>query len=137
MKRQILLFLLTFVIAQSAQAFMQQKNIPLTTALAKTQLKIVDIRREEEWQQTGIVEGSYTITFFNKNGEFNMNDFVKKLSKVVGKDETFAIICRTGHRTGIAVQYLHQAGYTNVINLKGGITEAVQNGVPLVKYNKR
>jgi len=25
---------------------------------------LVDIRREEEWQQTGIVEGSKTITFF-------------------------------------------------------------------------
>ena len=31
---------------------------------------IIDIRRVEEWQKTGIIDGAKTITAFKKNGHF-------------------------------------------------------------------
>ena len=39
------------------------------------------------------------------------------------KDEEIIIYCRSGNRSGMAQQFLQQAGFTNVRNLLGGMLE--------------
>ena len=97
-------------------------------------MKIIDIRTPGEWIETGIVEGSHTIMFFNEQGGFDVPKFLAELDKVVKKDEQFAIICRTGSRTYEVGKFLgHQAGY-NVINMAGGIEKMMTEGYKPTMY---
>ena len=97
---------------------------------------IIDIRRKEEWQQTGIVEGSKTITFFDNMGRINPN-FVPEFTALVKKDQPVALICRTGNRTQAASQAIaQQLGYKNVMNVTHGITGWIAEKRPVIKYQK-
>ena len=62
---------------------------------------VIDIRREEEWRETGIIKGSQTITAFTKNGKIHP-DFPKKFFDLIDDvDVPILLYCRTGNRTGI------------------------------------
>ncbi len=104
-------------------------NIEATPAFIKdTKLKIIDIRTQGEWIETGIVRGSYTITFFDERGNYNIESFLAKLNAVVNKDEKFALICRTGSRTGMISNFLGKKLNYHVVNLKGGIMKLFREG---------
>jgi rhodanese-related sulfurtransferase len=95
-------------------------------------VKIYDIRREEEWKQTGVIKGSRLLTLFNTKG---VNpDFMPTFTKEVLADEKVIFICRTGNRTQQAADLVtKQLGYSHVYNVKGGITEWIRNGHPVEK----
>ncbi len=94
-------------------------------------VKIIDIRTSPEWRETGIVKGSYPIVSFTQRG-FNPK-FLEELDKVIKKDETFALICRTGSRTAEVSKWLADKGY-NVIDLKGGLMHMIRMGYKPVRY---
>ena len=71
-------------------------NMELRQLLEKG-VPIIDIRRSEEWRQTGVVKGSHLITFFDRKGNYNINAWMAELSKIAGPDEPFILICRTGN----------------------------------------
>ncbi len=97
---------------------------------------VVDIRRPEEWQQTGIVKGSKTITFFDHTGRINPN-FLSEFTAIAKPDQPVALICRTGSRTQAASQAVaQQLGYKNVMNVTHGITGWIAERRPVVKYQK-
>ena len=102
--------------------------------LASEGVPIVDIRRTEEWQQTGVIKGSHLITFFDKKGHYNVPAWLDKLAPIAGKDQPFILICRTGNRTGTVSNFLDKKlGYTKVYNVKKGITDWIAKGKPVVK----
>ncbi len=110
-------------------------NAYLKELIAKG-VTVIDIRRQEEWQQTGIVEGSKTITFFDRTGRINPN-FVPEFTAIVKPDQPVALICRTGNRTQAASQAIaQQLGYKNVMNVSRGITGWIAEKRPVVKYQK-
>jgi rhodanese-related sulfurtransferase len=47
------------------------------------------------------------------------------------RDQPIVTICRSGNRSGVAVQLLQRAGFTDVRNLAGGIIVWSRNGLPL------
>jgi len=101
--------------------------------LIESGVKVIDIRRPEEWRETGVVEGSYLLTAFDDRGNF-MRNFPAELDRLVDKDETFVMICRTGSRTGYLARALaEQAGYENVVNVTDGITRWIADGGPVKK----
>lgn len=77
---------------------------------------LIDIRRPEEWKETGVAEDALMI---------DMTDpmFVAKVRQAQGDDRTkpLALICRTANRTRTVQQALAQLGYVNVINVEGGM----------------
>ena len=97
---------------------------------------IVDIRTPQEWRDTGILKGAIPIMFFDRNGKFDVNKFLKELNAKVDTKKPFAIICRTGHRTGMVSEFLSKELGYDVINLKGGMVYAQSKNLPIVKYNK-
>lgn len=114
--------------------FAQVKHIYMDrNFLANNNLKIIDIRTKPEWLETGIIKGSYTITFFDEKGSYNIPKFLHELNAVVDKDEPFVLICRTGSRTRPVSKFLDKNGY-KVINVLGGIVYAKSAGVKLVPY---
>lgn len=95
---------------------------------------VVDIRRQEEWQQTGIIKGSKTITFFDHTGRINPN-FVPEFRAIAKQDRPVILICRTGNRTQAASQAVaQQLGYKAVLNVTHGITGWIAEKRPVVKY---
>lgn len=107
--------------------FKNASNDELETLLAKG-TKIIDIRRPEEWKQTGVVKGSILLTAFDARNQI-VPDFEKALSETVSKDEPFILICRTGSRTSvIALPLAEELGYSQVINATKGITSWIKEG---------
>jgi rhodanese-related sulfurtransferase len=96
---------------------------------------VIDIRREEEWKETGILQGSNTITAFTKDGNIHP-DFPKKFFDLINDiDVPILLYCRTGNRTGILGQALiDQVGQTNVSHLSEGIVGWKKQGHPTVDY---
>jgi len=50
----------------------------------------------------------------------------------IPKDQTVVFYCRTGARSAQACMYMAQHGYSNTINLRGGIVYWAQHGLPIV-----
>ncbi len=117
--------------------FAEVKQEWATKDFLKNNIKIIDIRTPQEWKKTGIVKGSYTITFFDEQGNYNIDTFLHALNKVVKKDEQFALICRIGSRTGLLSDFLAKEFDYHVINLKGGITKLISDGYKTVQYKTK
>lgn len=95
---------------------------------------LIDVRTAPEWRQTGVVEGSHLITFFDEQGRFDLNTWLAKLAKVADKDKPFILICRSGNRTGRISRFLDEKlGYPQVINVKKGIRDWIKSGNPIAK----
>jgi len=125
--------LFTLLITMTAlMADLQQ--VWATPEFVQKDIKIIDIRTPNEWKETGIVKDSYTIMFFDEEGNFSVENFLKQLNMVVKKDESFALICRVGSRTGIISEFLSEKLGYKVINLKGGIMKIIQEGYKTVPY---
>ena len=101
-------------------------------ALLDKGVTLVDIRLPEEWQETGVVEGSKRLTLFEKNGTV-ASDFLANLQKVAPADKPIALICRTGSRTRAGAEMLTQVGYTQVYNVTHGITGWIRDDKPVVR----
>jgi rhodanese-related sulfurtransferase len=102
-------------------------------ALQAQGIPVYDVRRAEEWAQTGVIEGSHKLTFTDDKGRV-MPDFVEKFTKAVGKADPVILICRTGNRTDMLSRALaEQLGYTKIYNVKNGITRWIGEGLPVVK----
>lgn len=101
--------------------------------LENSDMKIVDIRTPMEWQQTGIVPGSSTVTFFDQMGNYDAESFLKTMDDLGGKDVEIGLICRTGARTSQVAGFMSQQGY-NVKNLAGGVMKLMGEGYQLATY---
>lgn len=97
-------------------------------------ITVIDIRREEEWRETGIIEGVTPITFFQKNGRLNPN-FLDSFNAVTSPDKPVALICRSGNRTQAASKAIaQQLGYKEVYNVTYGIKGWLKEKRPVVSY---
>lgn len=96
---------------------------------------LIDVRMPSEYAATGVVEGAKLITFLKEDGTMN-SDFVSEVSKSYSKDSKIAIMCRSGKRSLAAAKILEENGFTNIINLDGGMNELLNTGIKLIPYNK-
>jgi len=89
---------------------------------------VFDVRRPEEWRQTGVIEGSNRLTFVDKNGRLSP-DFFQVFSKSIHKDQPVILICLTGGRTrSLAAHLSKELGYTGIYNVKNGIASWIRAG---------
>jgi len=122
----------------SLSLFAEMTNVVVTPEFVNsTKMKIIDIRTPEEWRETGIVKGAYTLTFFNKNGDYDIYSFLNSLNKIVKKDERFALVCRTGSRTKMVSNFLGNKLNYHVVNLKGGLMKLLQDGYKTQPYTPK
>ena len=110
---------------------------PATIEFVKNpKMKIIDIRTEGEWIETGVIRNAILLTFFDKKGAVDIDFFLKKLNKVVNKDEQFAIICNTGSRTKLVSNFLGKKKDYKVVNLMGGMMKLFKDGFEPEYYAK-
>ena len=124
--------LLTVLSACSEPPYSNLNNTELDVML-KQNVPVYDIRRVDEWQQTGIIEGSKLLTFVDAGGRVKA-DFLDRFTAAIGQNEPVILICRTGNRTSTLARHLvEQMGYTQVFNVRNGITQWIRDARP-VKY---
>jgi rhodanese-related sulfurtransferase len=110
----------------SVSLFAELKNEYISQAFMKKNIPIVDIRTPGEWRETGLLKGAIPIMFFQPNGKYNVNAFLKELNAKVDTKKPFALICHTGNRTSIVAPWLSKELHYNVVNLKGGMEYATK-----------
>lgn len=127
----ILLFALTLG-GCAAPPYTNVDDGQLKTLLAQG-VPIYDIRRPEEWRQTGVVEGSRLLTFVDARGR-PLPDFLPRFTAEVGKNDPVILICRTGSRTDTLARHLvGRMGYTQVYNVRHGIARWIGGTHPVVR----
>lgn len=127
-KRTILLIAMAMCIAQasgcnsndviSVPALEFQKEIKTDS------VQLVDVRTPQEYAEGHII-GSININV-------QSDDFKQIAEKELSKDSTVLVYCRSGRRSLEAADILTRLGY-NVVNLKGGIIEWKEDGLPVTK----
>jgi len=123
-----------FLIFLSSFLFADLRNVEVDEAVVKSGITVVDIRTKPEWADTGVVKDAVLITFFDEQGRYDVDAFLKELDKYVSKDKEFALICRTGSRTSAVSDLLSKQGY-KVVNLRGGMKLLLQKGYTPTPYN--
>jgi phage shock protein E len=83
----------------------------------------LDVRTPGEFSE-GHIEGAQLIDFQSGNFE---NEIAS-----LDKSKTYAVYCRSGSRSGQAVEIMSDAGFTNLYNLNGGVIDWANAGLPLV-----
>jgi len=102
-------------------------------ALLARGVPVVDIRRADEWKETGVIEGSHLITAFGARGTFEQ-PFIPAFKKVAGEGDEVILICRTGSRSSALSRALaDRLGYKKIYNVTDGITQWIKDGEKVAK----
>ena len=121
---------LGFMLLLSSCAEPPYKNIDNTQleTLLSQKTALYDIRRPDEWQQTGVVHDSRLLTFVDGRGKLHPDFFPKFLARQK-KDEPVVLICRTGNRSGhLSKILMEKHGFTQVYNVQRGIKRWIGSG---------
>ena len=97
---------------------------------------LVDIRRPDEWAETGSGEGAHRI-------DLRAPDFAAQVLAAAGGnlDTPVALICARGVRSARTSNALIAAGFTNIIDVPEGMLGSaagpgwLERGLPVVKDN--
>lgn len=100
---------------------------------------VVDIRTAEEWKATGVIPGSQTMTFYDREGRYDLPRFSQSLSQIAPDPKTpLILVCRSGRRSGEAGKMLAaQWPDRKILHLGKGITEWIQEGKPTASPSTR
>jgi len=103
-------------------------------SMLEQDVPIYDVRRQDEWRQTGVIEGSKLLTFVDASGRLKP-DFLDRFTAAAGKHDPVILVCRTGSRTSTLARYLvEELGYTQVYNVRDGITRWISDGKPVKRF---
>ena len=88
---------------------------------------VIDVRTDQEWKE-GHLEGALLIPY-EKIGE--------EIGKVAPDKKTKIVVyCRSGRRSGIALDTLKKRGYEDVTNLIDAKEASEKLNIPIVKGDK-
>ncbi len=108
------------------KGFYTVKSDKVTEYLADKKPAIIDVRSQAEWDKDGYIEGATLLPFA---------DFLNTLDQLpADKNAPIFIYCASGHRGGMAMMALRLLGYTDVINLNGGLNAWKAANLPVVGW---
>jgi rhodanese-related sulfurtransferase len=110
----------------SVSLFAEVKNTYISQKIVNSALPIVDVRTPPEWRETGLLKGAIPIMFFNEQGKYDINAFLKELNAKVDTTKPFGIICHTGSRTSMIAPWMSDELNYKVVNLQGGMEYATK-----------
>jgi rhodanese-related sulfurtransferase len=84
----------------------------LNELLAQTPPFMIDVREASEVEESGHIKGAIHLP---------IRDLLKNLDKLPAQDQKIVIYCGSGHRGALGMAALRMLGYTDVVNLGGGI----------------
>jgi hydroxyacylglutathione hydrolase len=102
-------------------SFAQMNVQELRRRAAEEKIRVLDVRREGEWQAGHIAEADWAPL-----------DYFPSALPEVDRNAPLAVHCKSGYRSMIACSLLQRAGYRNVINVQGGFDAWRQAQLPFV-----
>ena len=127
------LFLLVLTVSACTELPYNNLDNGHLKTLLEQGVPIYDIRRPEEWHQKGVVANSQLLTFVDGRGRV-LPDFMQRFTSAVQKDDPVVLICQTGGRTSTLARYLvEKLGYTQVYNVRDGITRWIRDDLPVTR----
>ena len=128
--------LLIFIVPSILHAEVFNINPSEIKQLMEKNIPLIDVRREDEWKSTGVIDKSHLVTFFNKDGKYNFQKFMQEISEIKHIEKGLILFCRTGRRTTIIADAINKTGkHKSIYNTKG-VTAWSSEKNPLVKYQK-
>ncbi len=120
----VVLFISNNVFAEVVQISTEQLK-----QLLASDVTIIDVRTPGEWKQTGVVEGSHLIMFFNEKRQPLTEQWMQQTSELISPDQELILICRSGNRSGMIANYLSkQHQFVRVYNVQKGIKDWIAKG---------
>ena len=108
-------------------------NIKVKSLISRG-VPLIDIRSSIEWKETGIIEGSHLITFFNEKGKVNLNKWMSAFNKVADTTKPFMLICASGVRSKFASYILNnQFDIPKIYDVSEGVSGWIKDKHPVVK----
>lgn len=98
------------------QVFMSVADMQATGGL------IVDIRRPDEWADTGVIEGATLMTFESPQS------FLAKIGPQIADGRPLVLICRSGNRSRLAAEALAPLISNRIISVDGGMGQQIAQG---------
>ncbi|GIZ15196.1 rhodanese-like domain-containing protein [Capnocytophaga catalasegens] len=83
---------------------------------------LVDVREHSEVEQV-----AYDVPNFLN---IPLGELAEKFSQIPTQEQVI-VACKAGGRSAKAVQFLQEKGFTNVINLQGGMIAWAEQGFPI------
>jgi rhodanese-related sulfurtransferase len=94
-------------------------------------VKIIDVRTPEEYIFVGHPDMAWKIPVATQSYEWDaekkqfpmkpLTDFVSRVQTIAKPDDTLLVMCRSGGRSAIAVNFLAKAGFKHVYNIIDGM----------------
>ena len=69
--------------------------------LLENSVPLIDIRTEGEWHETGVINSSHLLTFFDKDGNYDFKKWMIEVEEIADENGPVIIICRSGRRSRI------------------------------------
>ena len=109
-------------ISQSEQIAKNVAPTEFDELITKTDGQLIDVRTADEFNEGNISE-AMNIDFYNP-------DFQELLTKL-DKNKPVYVYCRSGRRSGIAMNMMKEMGFVAVYNLDGGFISWQAQGLPI------
>ena len=119
----------------SAVADIKEIDNAALEELIKKGVAVIDVRRVDEWQATGVIEGVHPLTFFDKQGRYDANKWLQEIDKIAPNGEPIVLICARGVRSkNIADLLDKRLGFEKVHNHTLGMFDWIGSGRPVVEF---
>lgn len=106
--------------ASDAPAF-EERSMTVAEMMASGAL-VVDIRRPDEWVETGVIDGATLLTFESPNS------FLEKIGPQIADGRDVVLICRSGNRSRLAAEALAPMIPNHVVSVVGGMSQQIAEG---------
>ena len=126
-------FIVILLITKFAFADVVDVNNEQILELSKINTPIVDVRSISEWEQTGVIPDSILLTFFDKEGNYNFDEWYEELRLEIDEGEPIILICRSGNRSKIIAEMMDKKFDNVIYNAKSGITSWIDKKLITVK----
>ena len=102
MKITLLVLTLVFLL-NSNQLFAElyEVNNEKIKILLESSVPLIDIRTEGEWHETGVINSSHLLTFFDKDGNYDFKKWMIEIGEIADENGPVIIMCRSGRRSRI------------------------------------
>ena len=106
------------------------------SSLIEKEIKIVDVRTQNEWKSTGIIKGSFLVSLLNKNKKFIFEEWYAMFEDNFGKNKSIIFICASGVRSNY-ISHLVQRKKPDlkIYNLEKGINHWIRSGNKIYKLS--
>ena len=132
--RTLIITIFLMISSMSLFAEIVEVNNDKIDKLIKVGIPLVDIRTEREWYETGVIDQSNLLTFFDKYGNSKVEEWITKFEKIAGRKDPVIIICRSGRRSRIVANYLVQKeNYLTVYHATNGIKSWIESNNKIVE----